>query len=155
MSTGKGAFIATPTTFHGEQSEADQFILEVEIYMKGKPQDFLDGITVCKESKIMFALSYMKGGTADSWAERYMKREQFDATANPHQACGMYQHTTYVDFIKEFQEAFKEHNKGQTVHAHLDALSQGHHSVDIYTQLFNKVSHNIGCNEEAMQHAYL
>jgi hypothetical protein len=34
-------------------------------------------------------------------------------------------------------------------------LAQGCHSVDIYTQIFNELSHEAGYNEEAMRHAYL
>jgi hypothetical protein len=114
MSEGKGAAIATPMPFHGERSKTDCFIHEVKIYMKGKPASFRDRSNIQEESKIMFALSYMKGGTAASWAERYMKRPAFDPLAKPGQEKGTYQHTTYNDFVAELASAFKEHNKGET-----------------------------------------
>jgi hypothetical protein len=147
MTTPKGPSISTPTAFTGDRSKTNRFIHELTIYIKGKPHEFQDASGNVKEdTKIMFALSYMKGGTAGSWAEKYLERPDTGTVAL---------HKTYDAFIKEVKSTFKEHNQAEKARARIDALKQGKYSVDTYTQMFNELSRDSGYDAAALMHLYL
>jgi hypothetical protein len=147
MTMPKGPSISTPTALTGDCSKTNRFIHELTIYIKGKPHEFQDSNSKDKEeTKIMFTLSYMKGGTAGSWAEKYLECPTTGAGA---------QHTTYDNFIKEVKSTFKEHNQAEKARARIDALKQGKYSVDTYTQMFNELSRDSSYDAAALMHLYL
>ncbi|HEX3641818.1 MAG TPA: hypothetical protein VHV10_11055, partial [Ktedonobacteraceae bacterium] len=61
----KSIKIATPDVYTGDRSKTDTFLRQVALYVYGRPQEFQDDY-----SKIIFALSWMKGGTAGAWADQ-------------------------------------------------------------------------------------
>jgi hypothetical protein len=108
------------------------------------------------QKKIMFVLSYMKSGTAASWAERYSERLPEGHANLPKPAkVGDYQHDKYDDFKTEFLKAFEETHRGEKARYQLSKLVQGKYSVDAYNTAFNDLATHSGLNEVAQIHQYL
>ena len=57
--------IAVPTPFSGSQDNLDRFKAECWVYLAMRHAEFPDN-----RSKILFVLSYMKGGTAGPWVPK-------------------------------------------------------------------------------------
>ena len=60
--------IAPSDVFDGIQSQTDSFLSQLALYFTGKRGDFQND-----QDKIIFALSYMKGGTAGPWAAEIVR----------------------------------------------------------------------------------
>ena len=69
QSQSKGIKVALPDSFDGTQSKIDSFLSQLGLYFSGKKKEFQDD-----QDKIIFALSYMKGGTAGPWAAEVVRQ---------------------------------------------------------------------------------
>ncbi|KZS92602.1 hypothetical protein SISNIDRAFT_387771, partial [Sistotremastrum niveocremeum HHB9708] len=58
----KSLKVATPEVFDGTTSKAQAFLAQLTLYFLAKHQELQNDA-----HKIIFALSYMKGGTAGPW----------------------------------------------------------------------------------------
>ena len=91
-----------PTPFSGKQEDLRKFLQEVKIYLWGNrslyPKD---------NDKILFTISYMGGGDANSWAEEFFEAaEQAAAQTNsPDPILG-----TYNAFIKKLTDDFSPYD---------------------------------------------
>jgi hypothetical protein len=151
----KGPQIATPTPFNGDRQKTTQFIHECNLYINGKPKEFLkeDGKTEDDIMKIMFVLSYMKEGTAAHWAKRYSARDKYDSTKT--QEKGTYQWPTFKEFMTEFASIFRQKNEGETARSKLDRLIQGKSSIDAYNAYFNDLAVDSNHNNTTLVHLYV
>jgi hypothetical protein len=150
--TSKGPPIAVPTAFNGDRTLTDKFIYECKLYVQGKPKEFDSGSDK-EQQKITFMLSYMNKGLASNWAQRYQKREEEADTSkyNPKK----HKCQTFDEFIDQVNDAFKEHNPGESARARLDLLHQGNSSVDSYTEVFMELGVKSGYDEAALRHLYI
>jgi hypothetical protein len=129
----KGIKVAPPNFFDGSQGKADTFISELLLYFHGKKmQD--------DSEKIVFALSYMKGGTAGPWAK--LKVKQLSAADEVI--------WSWDDFVQEFQSTFGDPDPAGTARFKLDQLKQGNNTVDEYVSNFRELMDETGYNDAAL-----
>jgi hypothetical protein len=132
-SSFKGIKVAPPIFFDGSQGKADTFISELLLYFHGKKmQD--------DSEKIVFALSYMKGGTAGPWAK--LKVKQLSSAEEIV--------WSWDDFVQEFQSTFGDPDPAGTARFKLDQLKQGNHTVDEYVSNFRELKDETGYNDAAL-----
>lgn len=132
-SSFKGIKVAPPNFFDGSQAKADTFISELLLYFHGKNvQD--------DSERIVFALSYMKGGTAGPWAK--LKVKQLSAAQEVV--------WSWDDFIQEFQSTFGDPDPAGTARFRLDQLKQGNNAVDEYVSNFRELKDETGYNDAAL-----
>jgi hypothetical protein len=150
----RGPAIATPTPFNGDRTKTNCFLHECELYIAGKTKEFETGTpaVVDNDLKIAFVISYVKDGPAAAWAERYTARPSHGTNVvAPNKTKAL----DYNDFIREFKETFKEHNKGETTRMLLSKLRQGKFSVDAYNDIFNGYATDANYNDEALCFMYM
>jgi hypothetical protein len=150
--TSKGPPIAVPNAFSGDRTLTDKFIYECQLYVQGKPNEFDNGVDK-EQQKIIFMLSYMNKGLASNWAQRYQTRE-YEADTNKYDP-QRHRCKTFDEFIKQVNNAFKEHNPGESARARLDLLHQGNNSVDSYSEIFMDLGVKSGYDEAALRHLYI
>ncbi|KDQ48942.1 hypothetical protein JAAARDRAFT_138341, partial [Jaapia argillacea MUCL 33604] len=66
--TPKGPKLAAPTPFTGDRRKTDKFLSEVKLVLGANQGDFPD-----EWSKVAYSLSFMKEGTAGSWAMQLLE----------------------------------------------------------------------------------
>ena len=64
----KGLKVAPPDVFNGAMDKPEGFISQLQLFFHGKRHELQDD-----SDKVILALSYMKGGTAGSWAQDKVK----------------------------------------------------------------------------------
>ena len=70
--------LRTPTPYNGDRDKLDDFLMEVEMYIQ-----INDEIYDSDKKKIIFALSYMKEGTAALWKQNFWVTENLDDSVIP------------------------------------------------------------------------
>lgn len=132
-SSFKGIKVAPPNFFDGSQGKADTFISELLLYFHGKRvQD--------DSEKIIFALSYMKEGTAGPWAK--LKVKQLSSAKEIV--------WSWDDFVQEIQSTFGDPDPAGTARFKLDQLKQGNNTVDEYVSNFRELKDETGYNDAAL-----
>ena len=112
--------IASPTPFTGDPEKTRKFLQDVELYIH------INSALYDTDEKIIFALSFMKGGTAVGWSESYINAA---LTASNFGA--------WDDFKKEIEKAFSPINSEGTARLKLKYLKQGEKQpVDEYISQF-------------------
>ena len=134
--TTKGLKVATPEVFDGTLSKANTFLNQLSLYFLGRRDDFKDD-----NNKIIFALSYMKGGTAGPWADEAVRQFQ-DTTSTT-------SFTTWESFVKGFKEAFGDPDPAYTARHKMDQLKQGNQTAEEYAASFKELSIHTGYNDAA------
>jgi len=132
--SSKGIKVAPPDVFDGTQSQTDNFLSQLTLYFTGKRGDFQED-----HDKIIFALSYMKGGTAGPWAAEIVRQCQ-DSTL-------MYE--SWESFRKDLLAAFGDPDPASTARFKMDQLRQGSHSVDEYVASFKELTSKTKYNDAA------
>lgn len=125
--------VATPDIFDGTTSKADTFLSQLTLYFHGKRlHDDSD--------RIIFALSYMKGGNAGKWAKQkvidYGKKGSIT--------------TTWEEFVVEFQKIFGDPDPANTARHKLTQLKQGSQTADQYVANFREWKDDTGYNDAAL-----
>ena len=95
---------ANPPEFNGERSEGLAFLNSCQTYLRLCSEEFPD-----EQTKIMWAMSYMKTGRAQKWTARIFKWESLEE--NKYQT----KFLDWEDFKKEFRKEF--------IPAHEDAVA--------------------------------
>lgn len=113
------AKISPPETFTGDRTKSIEFLADCELYMGANATKFTDNNT-----KIFFALSYMKGGTAGPWKLIFLAEHQ----AAP---------KTWAQFVTAFEKSFKHAALEATSRRELDSLRQGSMTADEFVAQFN------------------
>jgi hypothetical protein len=101
---GRKARPANPPDFNGERSEGLAFLNSCQTYIRLCPEEFPD-----EQTKIMWAMSYMKTGRAQRWTARVFRWES--STENEG-------HTRFLDW-EDFRDEFRK----EFTPAHADALA--------------------------------
>ena len=89
----------TPDEFDGTPSKFNTFKQQLYLYYGARPKDFL---TV--QPKVIFALSYMRGGTAGPWAEMTIEKISDWGCAHP----TLFMFGTYDKFQDQLEARFGE-----------------------------------------------
>jgi hypothetical protein len=124
--------IAPPDVFDGNIKNTDAFLSQLALYFNGKKVED-DG------DKVIFALSYMKGGTAGPWAK--LKVKEFGKT-------GVAQ--DYDSFIAELVSTFGDPDPATTARHKMDLLKQGSNTADQYISSFREIKDDTGYNDSAL-----
>jgi len=95
---------ATPPEFDGDRKKGLTFLHSCQTYIRLCPEEFRDD-----QTKIVWAMSYMKSGRAAKWTARIFRWEELP------------ENTGYPKFLdwEEFREAFKK----EFTPAHVDSLA--------------------------------
>src|ERR1700677_4254663 len=120
--TPKPPKIAAPTPFSGLQDDLDCFKAECWVYLAMRHTEFPDN-----RSKILFVLSYMKGGTAGPWAAQ--KINALLDLSHPEHAS--YASLTFDNFVaNEMNAVFADPNREASARRTLATARQGDSSVE-------------------------
>ena len=100
-STATKKKIQPPTPFSGKQEDLRKFLQEIEIFILGNVDAYPSDL-----DKILFVLSYMSEGDANSWKEEFFdSAEQMSAQAGIPLTLG-----TYKSFIEEIEKDFSPYD---------------------------------------------
>lgn len=142
--------VALPSEFNGEQGKVKEFLHQVslnitfwEITQKPGDQPIPD------KAKILFALFFMKGGTAGPWGQEWLRK-----TLELRNKEG--KKPTWDGFLEEFATAFRAEEDEVRTRQKLMNLRQGKDTVEGYTTTFNLLRAQSGITQdEALQDFYL
>jgi Retrotransposon gag protein len=98
------ARLATPPEFNGERSEGLAFLNSCQNYIRLCSEEFPD-----EQTKIMWAMSYIKTGRAQKWTARIFRWEQLEENVSQ---------TKFLDW-EDFRDKFRR----EFTPAHADALA--------------------------------
>ena len=129
------AKVAVPDVFNGEMDATDRFIKQLGLYFLARPADFPMDI-----DRIVFALSYMKGGTAGVWAD------QVTETILE----GGIPYIDYPEFSRALKARFGDPDAATTARRKLELVRQNARSVDEYVSEFQTYAPRTGYNETAL-----
>src|SRR5205823_4732541 len=102
------SLVAKPSDFDGKDYKL--FRRQCAIYMMANRDNF-----VTSEDKILFILSYMKGGLAGQWAENEYEKIMEDG----------YIAASFSEFERRLQETFSDPNKERNTQHQLSTTHQG------------------------------
>lgn len=124
--------VAPPEEFDGTLAKAETFISQLTLYFLGrKVQDNTD--------RIVFTLSYMKGGTAGPWAKMKVKEYSAKGEVPP-----------WEDFLAEFRKVFGDPDPAGTARHKLSQLRQGNLTADEYVARFRELKEDTLFNDAAL-----
>jgi Retrotransposon gag protein len=131
---------ADPKIYGGDQKKADPFLCSLKLNIAIQPKSFPDD-----QTKILYALSYMQGGSAGDWASKYTHAILDGDSPFP----------DWETFCNCFEAAFGEADQAAHAHQHLHYLkmTQGM-TAEEYTMAFEAISGKTGFNDEALMDAY-
>jgi retrotransposon gag protein len=121
--------IRAPPEFIGEREKVEQFLQDVGLYLRINPTQYDDD-----EKRILFALSFMTGGTAAAWKSSFVKRALAINPAN---------FGTYANFETEVKTAFSPVQAAESARIKLRNLKQ-EKSLDDYIAKFRIYSAQSG-----------
>lgn len=128
--------VATPDVFDGKLDKAETFLRQLLLYFHVKHDDFTDDW-----DKINFALSYMKGGTAGTWADQIVERYEEEAP--------MEIFDDWDDFKDKFRTTFADQDPASTARHKMDQIKQGSRTTDEYVAEFRELVPRTGYNDAA------
>jgi hypothetical protein len=134
--------VAEPPFFSGNRSDVQSFLRAVKLNFQLAPSRFPVGDEV---RRILFALTYIRGGTAGVWGDNYTMAM---GEANP-------PFQTFAEFEDTFKKAFGDADRAQ--HARIDLATlkmKPGESVEEYTTNFEALAIHTGYNEAAHIEAY-
>lgn len=136
MPASNKSVIATPRAYEGG-NDFREFRTEVQLYVAGSPNAFPQGDI----DKILFVLSYMKGGAARAWSLNYI--EEFTTPA------GTIFTDTFDAFLTKLGTAFDDPNEKEKAMTEITSCKQGRKTaVDFFTQ-FDILRTQAGLNAAA------
>ena len=131
--TPKSLKVSAPDVYDGALDKAETFLRQLTLYIHARPADFPSN-----DSKIIFALSYMKGGTAGAWADRIL--EQLEAG----EPLG-----DWKTFKEQFKDAFADPTPEISARHKMDKIRQGQRPVEEYVADFRALVPRTGYNDAA------
>jgi len=129
----RGPKIAVPSEFNGDRANTETFLRQVLLYLLARPYEFADD-----DTRVMFAMSYMKDGTAGLWADRKVDQYQLGEPI-----------PSWTEFIAQVRDTFGDPDRAGSARLRMGNLSQGSKSADEYVQEFREVANLTLYNDEA------
>jgi hypothetical protein len=131
---------ADPERFSGNRADTEGFIRALKLAIAVQPGSFPD-----ERTKILYALSFMTGGSAQTWAYN-----ETEAVIN-----GESTFQTFEDFARRVEEAFGDPDRARTARTKLHHLKMTPGmSADEYTAQFEILAGRTGFNDAALEDAY-
>src|SRR5271156_3980662 len=128
----RGPKIAVPSEFNGDRANTETFLRQVLLYLLARPYEFADD-----DTRVMFAMSYMKDGTAGLWADRKVDQYQLGKPI-----------PSWTEFIAQLRDTFGDPDRAGSAGLRMGNLSQGSKSADEYVQEFREVANLTLYNDE-------
>ena len=118
---------ATPAEFDGERKKGLTFLHSCQTYFRLCPEEFRD-----EQTKIVWAMSYMKSGRAAKWAARIFRWEELPENS------GCPKFLDWEDFRDEFKKEFTPAHADSVAINHLESTAyyQKSRSLDDYVDEF-------------------
>lgn len=126
--TRESATVVKPTKYDGSKEAFDTFLRQVRLNFADRPEKFADD-----SRRIMFCLSYMKGGTAGDWSDS-MTDTLLDNDWN----------LTWDQFAIDLTKTFGDPNKQKTAQDQLESLTQGSTTAPEFFQKFDQYQKKAG-----------
>jgi hypothetical protein len=131
---------ADPEVFGGDRKKADPFLRAVKLTIAIQPKSFPDD-----QTKILYALSYMQGGSAGDWASNYSRAILDGDSPFP----------DWETFCNRFEAAFGDADREANARQRLRSLKMTRGmTAEEYTTAFEAISGKTGFNDEALMDAY-
>lgn len=131
---------ADPEKFSGDRADTEGFIRAVRLSIAVQPGSFPD-----ERTKILYALSFMTGGSAQTWAHN-----ETEAVIN-----GTSSISTFDAFARRVEDAFGDPDFARTARTKLHDLKMtSNMSADEYTAQFEILAGRTGFNDAALEDAY-
>lgn len=130
-----------PGTFNGDRSRVAHFCVEVRHVFESQPTKFRT-----ERKKILYALSYMREGSAQPWANN-LSLMFFDEDEND-------PFISWKDFETALKKAFGHADDRAYAVAEIKALVMGSKSAEEYTVRFETLERRTGWDEEALVDQY-
>lgn len=130
--------IRPPQDFTGAQEEVCDFAQDSKMYLI-----LNDGVYNTNKKKILFLLSYMRGGTAGPWKRNFLEKMTKDKT-------GAKIFPTFKDFCNQLNAAFLLADKVGDVKSKLKTIEmRGGKTTDDYNRKFQNAAAHSGITEDA------
>ncbi|ETW76232.1 hypothetical protein HETIRDRAFT_329954 [Heterobasidion irregulare TC 32-1] len=143
----KGPAMAKPTPFDGNRKRTEQFLHEIDLMILARKHDFPDEFT-----KIAYALSYMKGGSAGIWARNFTKARNTNDDWNHY----TWKPATDMTSVRQkISTDFEEFDKTADARDKLARINQGKESFNTYLQLFEQIAELAGVDLETKKTHFL
>jgi hypothetical protein len=130
-----------PDVFDGNVSKSKSFKRQLTIYFSARGNEFDD-----HKARIMFLLSYMRGGNAGPWAERCLDQIERSSRRRP----PSYPFVSYDSFLDLFDERFLERDEAEKARYKLKYLKQGSGTCDEYVAAFEALEELTEFNDQAL-----
>lgn len=128
-----------PEEFSGQPEKVQSFLRQCALYFDQYP-----GIS--NYQQVRTALSFMRGGTAQRWAER-----QLDIHEQRIQGVRL---LTWIAFEEAVKRDFGQQDVAVTARNKMELLSQGSMTTSEYVIAFEEVQHDTGYDETALIHYF-
>jgi hypothetical protein len=136
--------VADPPIFSGDRNQVQSFIRSVRTCFTLAPSRFPVGDEV---RRILFALGFIQGGTAGTWANNAANAMLDPAVQNPY--------NTFQEFQDALERAFGTLDRAQKARTDMAALKmKPGDTVEEYTTSFEALAIHTGYNEAALIEAY-
>ena len=144
MTTTREPKVADPPIFSGDCNEVQSFIRSVRTSFSLSPSRFPEGD---ETRRILFALGFIQGGTAGTWANNTANAILDPNTPNPY--------ATFQEFQEAFEWAFGALDWAQKARMDMSVLHmKAGDTVEEYTTAFEALAAHTGYNEAAHIEAY-
>ncbi len=145
--------VSQPAAFNGERKKARSFMNEVKSYLKTNAAIYDNNM-----KKIMFALSFMKEGSALAWRENFIsgKEAAFDIHHAAEVAAGRAapeENTAYgtiAEFFTSFNESFVSQDAEQEARYALENFVQGKKTLEDYISRFDTLVRQANLQDNAI-----
>jgi hypothetical protein len=119
-----------PDIYDGDVSKSKSFKRQLLLYFNARGSEF-----ATTKARILFALSYMRGGNAGPWADvklDYIEKKQ--SGPMPY-----FPYASWNTFINDFDERFAEKDEDEKARHKLRMLVQGSQTADEYVAKFETI----------------
>lgn len=130
-----------PDIYDGDVSKSKSFKRQLLLYFNARGSEF-----ATTKARILFALSYMRGGNAGPWADvklDYIEKKQ--SGPMPY-----FPYASWNTFINDFDERFAEKDEDEKARHKLRMLVQGSQTADEYVAKFETIEDLTGYNDQAL-----
>lgn len=137
--------VADPPIFTGDKKEVQSFLRSIQLHFELLPTRFPQGDEI---RRILFALTFIRGGTAGTWANNHTTSMlNGDPAKHPFK--------TFKAFQDAFERAFGDADREQKARIDMASLKMKNgDTVEEYTTAFEALEIHTGYNETAHIEAY-
>src|SRR5271154_6482556 len=128
-----------PDAYTGDRDKAKPFIRQLWLYFEARGPEFPS-----VRRKVVFALSYMRGGTAGPWADNLIDKIHDDDDMDR-----QFRFLTFSLFVATFMERFGERDENAATRHKMTHLKQGSMTIDELIAKFEELEYLTNYNDTA------